>query len=228
MQLDVDRLELRALDVGILWDTDMHDDLATVGKCGLLLDRAAPEALAEQCTVRRRRDAPPVPEPPERVVQFRPQTILMVLGILIGVAVTLEVVWIARHVISWILIALFLALALNPAVDRLEGRLGRRGAATTVVYLAALAALVGIGFLFIPTVVNQVNDFAHKVPDYLNDVTKGRGRLGFLQTKYHLVDKARKRWKKEALRSSLASPEQLWPWPREWSRPSSRRSPSRS
>ncbi len=147
--------------------------------------------MAEQCTVRRRRDAPPVPEPPERVVQFRPQTILTVLGILIGVAITLEVVWIARHVITWILIALFLALALNPAVDRLEARLGRRGAATAVVYLAALAALVGIGFLFIPTVVNQVNDFAHKVPDYLDDVTKGRGRLGFLQTKYNLVDKAR-------------------------------------
>ena len=132
-----------------------------------------------------------MPEPPERVVQFRPQTILMVLGILIGVAIALEVVWIARHVIAWVFIALFLALALNPAVDRLEGRLGRRGAATTVVYLAALAALVGIGFLFIPTVVNQVNDFAQKVPDYLNDITRGRGRLGFLQTKYHLVDRAR-------------------------------------
>jgi predicted PurR-regulated permease PerM len=39
--------------------------------------------------------------------------------------------------------------------------------------------------------VHQVNDFANKVPDYLDDVTKGRGRLGFLQTKYHLVDKAR-------------------------------------
>ena len=132
-----------------------------------------------------------MPEPSERIVQFRPQTILMVVGILIAVAIALEVVWIARHVIAWIFIALFLALALNPAVDRLEQRMGRRGAATTIVYLAALAALVGIGFLFIPTVVNQVNDFAHKVPDYLDDITKGRGRLGFLQTKYHLVDKAR-------------------------------------
>jgi predicted PurR-regulated permease PerM len=37
-----------------------------------------------------------------------------------------------------------------------------------------------------------VNDFANKVPDYLDDLTKGRGRLGFLETKYHLVDKARK------------------------------------
>jgi predicted PurR-regulated permease PerM len=129
---------------------------------------------------------------PERVVSFRPRTVLMILGILIGVAVVLEVVWISRHIIAWILIALFLALALNPAVDRLQRRIGdRRGAATAVVFLAAIAAIAGVGALFIPTLVHQVNDFANNVPDYLDDLTKGRGRLGFLETKYHLVQKAR-------------------------------------
>ena len=129
---------------------------------------------------------------PERVVSFRPRTVLMILGILIGVAIVLEVVWISRHIIAWILIALFLALALNPAVDRLQRRIGdRRGAATAVVFLAAIAAIAGIGALFIPTLVHQVNDFANNVPDYLDDLTKGRGRLGFLETKYHLVQKAR-------------------------------------
>ena len=124
----------------------------------------------------------------------------MVIGLLVASAIVLEIVWIARHVLSWIFIALFLALALNPAVDRLERRTNRRTAATFVVYIAALAAIAGIALLFIPTLVNQVNDFAHKVPDYIDDVTKGRGRLGFLQTKYHLVDKARK-----ALREGGAS-----------------------
>jgi predicted PurR-regulated permease PerM len=132
-----------------------------------------------------------VPEQGERIVQFRPKTILMVLGLIIATAVVLEVIWIARHVLSWIFIALFLALALNPAVDRLERRVKRRGLATGVVYLAALVAITGIGLLFIPTLVDQVNEFARKVPDYLDDLTKGRGRLGFLQEKYHLVDKAR-------------------------------------
>jgi predicted PurR-regulated permease PerM len=145
-----------------------------------------------ESTVRRDRDAADVPEAPERVVDFRPQTILRTLAIVIATAIVLEVIWIARHVLSWVFIALFLALALNPAVDRLEKRMGRRGAATAIVFTFALAAIVGIGFLFIPTLVNQVNDFANKVPDYLNDLTKGRGKLGFLQTKYHLVDKARK------------------------------------
>jgi predicted PurR-regulated permease PerM len=130
-------------------------------------------------------------EPPVRVVDFQPRTILRVVGFLLATAIVLEVVWIARQVISWIFIALFLSLALNPAVDRVERRLKRRGVATGVVYIAALGVVAGIGFLFIPTLVNQVNDFAGKVPDYLDDLTKGRGRLGFLQEKYHLVDKAR-------------------------------------
>jgi predicted PurR-regulated permease PerM len=51
--------------------------------------------------------------------------------------------------------------------------------------------IVGIGFLFVPVLVDQINDFARKVPDYLDDLTQGRGRLGFLQEKYHLVDRAR-------------------------------------
>ncbi len=135
------------------------------------------------------------------MVLFRPRTVLTVLGVIIATAAVLEVLWIARHVLSWIFIAVFLSLALNPAVDRLEGRFGgRRGAATAVVYVATLALIIGIALLFIPTLVNQVDDFAQKVPDYLDDITKGRGRLGFLQTKYHLVDKAR-----EALNEGGAS-----------------------
>ncbi len=133
-----------------------------------------------------------MPAERERVVHFRPRTVLVVLGIVIATALVLEILWIARHVVAWIFIALFLTLALNPAVDWVERRTKRRGLSTGVVYIAALAAIIGIGWLFIPTLVNQVNDFAHKVPDYLDDLTKGRGRLGFLQEKYHLVDKARK------------------------------------
>ena len=124
----------------------------------------------------------------------------MVIAILVVSFVTLKVLWISRHVLTWVFIALFLALALNPAVDRLERRIKRRGIATGIVFIAALIGIALIGWLFIPTLVDQVNNFAHKVPDYLDDLTKGRGRLGFLQTKYHLVDKARK-----ALREGGAS-----------------------
>jgi predicted PurR-regulated permease PerM len=124
------------------------------------------------------------------LVRFRLRTVLSLLGTIIAVAVVLEVLWIARHVLTWVAISLFLALALNPAVEWFQRHgLQRRGGATAVTYLLALACLVGIGFLFIPTLVNQVNDFVHKLPDYVDDVTHGRGRLGFLETKYHIQER---------------------------------------
>src|SRR5919199_724785 len=128
----------------------------------------------------------------ERVIRFRPRTILVLLLIVVGVGILLALLWIARHVLVWIFIALFLALALNPAVDWVQARgVGRRGLAAGSVYVLVLAVVAAIGALFVTTLVDQVNEFAKKVPDYLHDLTSGRGRLGFLQTKYHLVDKAR-------------------------------------
>ena len=128
----------------------------------------------------------------ERVVSFRVRTILAVLGLVLAVLVLIKVVLIARQVLSWMLVALFLALALNPAVEWFQRRgIKSRGVAAAVTYLLALGGIAGIGFLFIPTLVDQVNDFARALPDYIDDLTKGRGKLGFLQEKYHLVDKVR-------------------------------------
>jgi predicted PurR-regulated permease PerM len=119
--------------------------------------------------------------------------VLSVLAIIVAVAVVLEVIWIARHVLIWIVISLFLALALNPAVEWFQRHgIPRRGWATALTYLLTIGFFVGIGFTFIPTLVDQVNDFVHKLPDYVHDVTHGRGRLGFLETKYHIQERVEK------------------------------------
>jgi predicted PurR-regulated permease PerM len=128
----------------------------------------------------------------ERVVRFRASTILAVLGIAISVAVLLEVVWIARQVLTWILISVFLTLALNPAVEWLQGHgVRRRALAAAVAYLLTIAAIVGIGALFVPTLVDEVNKFADALPGYVEDLTQGRGPLGFLQDDYQVVDRVR-------------------------------------
>ncbi|HYX84664.1 MAG TPA: AI-2E family transporter [Gaiellales bacterium] len=130
---------------------------------------------------------------PERLVRFRLRTVLSLLATIIAVALALELIWIARHVITWILISLFLALALNPAVEWFQRRgLRSRGVATGVTYLITLGCFVGIGFAFVPTLVDQVNEFVQKLPDYAHDITHGRGRLGFLETKYHIQERIRK------------------------------------
>jgi predicted PurR-regulated permease PerM len=127
----------------------------------------------------------------DRIVSFRPRTIFLILAILIGVAIVLYVLWVARHILSWLLIALFLTLALNPAVELLQRHGLGRGSATTTTLVVALAVVAGVGYLFIPTLVDQVTSFANKVPDYVHDLTHGRGRLGFLETKYHIVERIR-------------------------------------
>jgi predicted PurR-regulated permease PerM len=43
----------------------------------------------------------------------------------------------------------------------------------------------------VPVLVDQLNQFVDAVPGYVHDLTKGRGPLGFLETKYHVVERAR-------------------------------------
>jgi predicted PurR-regulated permease PerM len=129
---------------------------------------------------------------PERVVDFRTRTVLRILLIVLCVAVTLEVVWIARHVLAWVVIALFLALALNPLVSWIQRhtRLSR-GLAIGLAYLIVLVVIVAVGASFLPKLIDEVNGFVQALPNYIDQLTKGRGRLGFLETKYHIVEKVR-------------------------------------
>ena len=128
---------------------------------------------------------------PERVVYLRPRTVLTVIGILLATLALLAFIYIAWHVITWILIAVFLALALNPAVEFFEARGLKRGYAAAIVFLLAVAAIAGLGFVLIPPLVEQVRDFVDAVPDIIDDLTRGRGPLGFLQDEYQIVDRVR-------------------------------------
>jgi predicted PurR-regulated permease PerM len=128
--------------------------------------------------------------PEERIVRLRATTVLTVLGLTIAVVALLELFLIARQVLTWTLIAVFLALALNPFVDWLQRRgLKRRGAAAGVTFLLAIGALTLLGALFIPTLVSEVNGFAGELPSYIEDVTEGRGPLGRLAERYDIVER---------------------------------------
>jgi predicted PurR-regulated permease PerM len=128
----------------------------------------------------------------EVLVLFRPRAVLIVIGIVLATAALLEVLLVARGVIIWVFIAAFLALALNPAVEWFEAHgVSRRGAAVGITFVGAIGVIVAVGALFVPTLVNEVNSFANAVPDYVEDLTKGRGRLGFLERDYHIVERIR-------------------------------------
>jgi predicted PurR-regulated permease PerM len=124
---------------------------------------------------------------PERIVTFRPRTILAVIGIVLAVAILLAIIWISRQVLTWIIVAIFLTLALNPAVEALQRRgIRRRGIAAALTYLITILVIIAMGSLFVPTLVSETRSFVDAVPGYFQDVTEGRGPLGRLAERYDL------------------------------------------
>jgi predicted PurR-regulated permease PerM len=140
----------------------------------------------------------------EVLVLFRPRAVLVVIGIVLATAALLQILLVAKGVIIWVLIAAFLALALNPAVEWLQTHgFSRRGAAVGVTFLGAIGVIVAVGALFVPTLVDEVNNFINAVPDYVDDLTKGRGRLGFLERDYHIVERIREAVEKQGASGAL-------------------------
>jgi len=129
--------------------------------------------------------------PEVRVVAVGPRTILLVLGMTVLVGLVLAFVYLAWRPLTWILIAMLLAAALNPAVEAIERRGLARAWAATLVFVIALSVVAGIGFLIIPPLVAQVTDFGNAVPGFIDDLTAGRGPLGWLQDEYQIVDRIR-------------------------------------
>jgi predicted PurR-regulated permease PerM len=127
----------------------------------------------------------------ERIVRFRPRAILTVLGVVVAAWIVLRVLWATRDVLIWVAIALFIAMALNPAVEWFQARGLKRPAAVGVVIVGTTLFIVAVAALFVPTIVREVNDFADALPGYIDDLTKGRGRLGFLERDYQIVEKVR-------------------------------------
>jgi predicted PurR-regulated permease PerM len=128
----------------------------------------------------------------ERVVHFRPRSVLVALGVVLGVATVVGFVVLARAGLTLIAISLFLALALNPAVEFFEGRGMRRGAAVGTVYLIAVGVIALLALVFVPPLVDQIGNFIDATPRLVADLTHGNGPLGFLETKYHVVEHVRK------------------------------------
>jgi len=114
---------------------------------------------------------PPPPPPPAPSESFAPTTgaIAKVFFTLVALVAFVYVLYVVRSVVLLVFIAGFLAVALGPAVDFFARRLPRAGA-ILVVYLLILGAIVGVGLLVVPPVVEQVDQLVKDVPSYLTDL----------------------------------------------------------
>jgi predicted PurR-regulated permease PerM len=115
-----------------------------------------------------------------------------------GVAVLFAIALLhTRTTLQWVAAAVFLALALDPAVGLIQrawpgdGKMPRV-LAILLVYLVALAALVFLILQVFPPIVHDIEGLAHKLPRYVHDFedwANNNQHFQDLNAKYHLTAK---------------------------------------
>ena len=124
--------------------------------------------------------------------------IVRIVLVVVCVAITLYLLWQLRKPISWLLIAIFLAIALSPPVNWLSRHM-RRGFAIALTYLGLLAVPVLLIALIVPPLITEANNFADNVPRYADDVTEyvqKNKRLREINEDYDITQKLEEEAKK--------------------------------
>ena len=94
-----------------------------------------------------------------------------------------------RDLFVWTLTAMFLAVALNPLVERLEPRIGRKPAATVVV-IGFVLGFLGILVAFIAPFVSQVDQLSTAIPKAISDA-QHNSTVQRLDHRFHLAQHAK-------------------------------------
>jgi predicted PurR-regulated permease PerM len=120
--------------------------------------------------------------------QLSTRTIIRVFFTLVGLGVLLYTLYLVRSVIGLLLIAVFLAIALGPAVDHAARMKLPRPAAILAVFLALFIGIFLLGLIVVPPIVSEVQAFADDVPSYIEDIRKN-DTLREYDNKYDITNK---------------------------------------
>jgi predicted PurR-regulated permease PerM len=93
----------------------------------------------------------------------------------------------ASQVFVLIIISLFLAMGLNPAVDYLQSRKLKRGASVGVVVVVALLVIILFALVVIPPVFSQANDLIDGAPQLIDSLKNNR-TIAELNNQYGVID----------------------------------------
>jgi predicted PurR-regulated permease PerM len=109
----------------------------------------------------------------------------------LGAATTvigLYALYTVRAILIRILIALFIAVSLDPAVRLLARRGMRRGVAVTLIFLLALALAAGFLISVIPPLVEQFRNLADNLPGYLARLQARSSQFRELNDRFNISD----------------------------------------
>lgn len=96
-----------------------------------------------------------------------------------------------RSVLLLVFVAAFLAVGLDPAVAFLERKGIKRGWAVTIIFLSLVLVLVGFVAAVVPPLVEQITNFATKLPEYIDDLAARNQRIAEYVQDNDIADKLR-------------------------------------
>lgn len=130
--------------------------------------------------------APPAAQARERVPV---RTILATIGLVLATAVAVLLVVRLERILVWLLVAAFFAVTLYPVVDWVQRRMTRcrRSLATLAVFLLVFLVLGGLLTAFVVPLAREATQLAGQLPGMVEGVRDGRGPLGELLARVHVL-----------------------------------------
>lgn len=131
----------------------------------------------------------------ESAVTNRPPvaSIARIVLVVVGVAMSLYVIWLVRQPLSWVFIAGFLAIALTGPVNILSRAMPRK-LAIALTYLGVIMIPFLLIAIMVPPIVTEASDLAESAPQYAQDIqdfVNENDRLAQLESDYGVVTKLR-------------------------------------
>ncbi|MCL5077481.1 MAG: AI-2E family transporter [Actinobacteria bacterium] len=104
----------------------------------------------------------------------------------LAIALSIWLVWFLRAFVVDLLLALIVAMVLDPAVKLLY-KLGiKRSLGSAIVFILALAVFIGTLYLITRPLYNAGVKFSHQLPSLVNQAQTGTGQFGSLIKRFHI------------------------------------------
>jgi predicted PurR-regulated permease PerM len=126
--------------------------------------------------------------------QVPARVVAKVVLVAIAVLAALYFSYLVRSVIGLVLIAIFFAIAIAPAVNWLERRKVPRWGGILLVYLAITGGIVGIGLVIVPPLVTGVETLSGDLPGYAEDL-RTNSTFRDYDKQYHITQKLKQQAK---------------------------------
>jgi predicted PurR-regulated permease PerM len=123
-------------------------------------------------------------------VAIAPRTIVVFVAVALGALLLLAGAYAVRTILIELVVAIVLALAAEPVVNLFERRGLSRGQAVGVGFALLALALVVFLYLVVKPLVNETSRLVNDSPQLLDQLSHGRGRFGFLEERFSIVERA--------------------------------------